>query len=239
MLQTVSKSQEIVPIGHIRSPYREKFAIPRQPNLASAAIGVIEFCPGFNDANMLRGIEEFSHLWLIFQFHHTRDQGWKPLVRPPRLGGNQKKGVLATRSTFRPNNLGLSVVKLEKVSTSPLTLSVSGIDLADGTPIIDIKPYLPYADIVEDAKGAYAPEKPVTLNVTLSPTVGEQMTELCHKYPNFDLLLNQVLSQDPRPAYQRHESNRVYGVTLYDLNVRFVVNHDVCTVTEISALSQS
>ncbi|NQY65973.1 MAG: tRNA (N6-threonylcarbamoyladenosine(37)-N6)-methyltransferase TrmO [Alteromonadaceae bacterium] len=137
-------------IGKVHSPYKEKFAIPRQPGLASCAKGVIELIDQANNIDLVRGLEQFSHLWVLFIFHATQQQGWKPLVRPPRLGGNKKMGVLATRSTFRPNPIGMSVVKLDKVSVenNKVLIHISGLDLLDQTPVIDIKPYLAYSDIV-------------------------------------------------------------------------------------------
>jgi len=149
-------------IGVIESPYREKFAIPRQPNLVSAAKGKVVLIGEANNHELVRDIEQFSHLWLLFVFHGTQEQGWKPLVRPPRLGGNVKTGVLATRSTFRPNPIGMSVVKLDKVVTEKqqTVLHISGLDLLNGTPIIDIKPYVPYSDSVSLANGGFAQTEP-------------------------------------------------------------------------------
>src|SRR5690554_2357523 len=146
----------IISIGYIESPYRQKFAIPRQPGLVKSARGAIRLENEFAHPDCTRGLEEFSHLWVQFIFHETQAQGWKPLVRPPRLGGNEKRGVFATRSTFRPNAIGLSVVELVEVQLSPKPkLIVRGLDLLDGTPIIDIKPYLPYADAIPNARGGF------------------------------------------------------------------------------------
>ena len=137
-------------IGKVHSPYKEKFAIPRQPGLVSCSKGVIELIDQANNIDLVRGLEQFSHIWVLFVFHATQQQGWKPLVRPPRLGGNKKMGVLATRSTFRPNPIGMSVVKLDKISASnnKVSIHISGLDLLDQTPVIDIKPYIAYSDIV-------------------------------------------------------------------------------------------
>ena len=137
-------------IGKVHSPYKEKFAIPRQPGLVSCAKGVIELIDQANNIDLVRGLEQFSHIWVLFVFHATQQQGWKPLVRPPRLGGNKKMRVLATRSTFRPNPIGMSVVKLDKISASnnKVSIHISGLDLLDQTPVIDIKPYIAYSDIV-------------------------------------------------------------------------------------------
>jgi len=149
-------------IGIIESPYKEKFAIPRQANLVTAAKGRVLLTGQQNNLDIIRDIEQFSHLWLLFIFHGTQAQGWKPLVRPPRLGGNKKTGVLATRSPFRPNPVGMSVVKLDKVSTNKqqIILYISGLDLLDGTPIFDIKPYIPYSDAITTAQSGYA-QKPM------------------------------------------------------------------------------
>ena len=146
------------PIGRLHSPYREKFAVPRQPGLVSHAHARLELLPPFNDPQTLRGIEQYSHLWLIFQFHHCAEQGWHPTVRPPRLGGNERMGVFATRSPFRPNGLGLSVVRLEgwQQQGAAVWLDLSGVDLVDGTPILDIKPYVPFADSLPTAVSQFA-----------------------------------------------------------------------------------
>ena len=164
----MSESFNFDVIGTIDSPYKEKFAIPRQPGIVTAAQGQLRLTGTANNAELVRGLEQFSHIWLLFVFHGTQAQGWKPLVRPPRLGGNKKLGVLATRSTFRPNPIGMSVVKLDRIeqqnlahNKSQVTLHISGLDLLDGTPIIDIKPYVPYADIIEGAEGGYAQEQPI------------------------------------------------------------------------------
>lgn len=216
----------IQPIGKISSPYKEKFAIPRQPGLAKSAEGKITFFEEFNDPNYLRGIEQFSHLWLIFHFHQTADKGYSPLVRPPRLGGNQKLGVFATRSTFRPNGMGMSVVEFGAVSyqNKQLCLTVRGIDLLDGTPILDIKPYVPYADNILSASGGMAQHSPELMAVTFTEQANEQLTQLEHRYPALDSLIQEVLSQDPRPAYhQDSQPDKIYGMTLYDLNIQWQV----------------
>jgi len=164
-----NNSYQFNAIGTIKSPYQEKFAIPRQANLVTAAKGQIVLQGSANNSELLRGIEQFSHLWLIFVFHGTAQQGWKPLVRPPRLGGNKKMGVLATRSTFRPNPIGMSVVKLDSLEThlkankQQTILHISGLDLLNGTPILDIKPYIPYSDALADAQAGFAQQAPLAL----------------------------------------------------------------------------
>ena len=217
---------ELAPIGIIRTPYKQKFAIPRQPGLVKSACGIIEFLDDYNDPNSLRGLEQFSHLWLIFQFHQTVEQGWSPLVRPPRLGGNSKQGVFATRSTFRPNALGLSVVEFDSIShqKDKLCLHVKGIDLLDGTPILDIKPYIPYADSIEDARGGFAHSAPTQMDVDFSAEATGHLEKFRKPYPELRTLICEVLSQDPRPAYQSNQTNdREFGMNLYNLNIKWQV----------------
>ncbi|MCH8502058.1 MAG: tRNA (N6-threonylcarbamoyladenosine(37)-N6)-methyltransferase TrmO [Aliidiomarina sp.] len=238
MSEHVSEQQwTIEPIGYIRSPYRQKFAIPRQPGLVKSAIGSIELVAPFDHPDCLRGIEDFSHLWLSFVFHETAAQGWKPLVRPPRLGGNAKKGVLATRSTFRPNALGLSVVELVDVQISPKPkLIVRGLDLLDGTPIIDIKPYLPYADAIPNARGGFADDRPST-GVTIEFSEAAEAGLLqAHAHPHLRQLISEVLGQDPRPGYQREQNwQKEYGMHLYHYNIKWRVQDNIATVTQVSA----
>jgi len=216
----------IQPIGKIYTPFKEKFAIPRQPGLVKSAEGTIIFFDEFNDPNYLRGIDQFSHLWLLFHFHQTADKGHSPLVRPPRLGGNQKLGVFATRSTFRPNGIGMSVVEFGAVryQNKQLMLTVKGMDLLDGTPIVDIKPYVPYADNIPQAWGGVAQHSPELMAVTFSEQALGQMSRLEQHYPVISTLIREVLSQDPRPAYHKDShSDKTYGMTLYDLNIQWQV----------------
>jgi tRNA-Thr(GGU) m(6)t(6)A37 methyltransferase TsaA len=212
-------------IATISSPYKEKFAIPRQPNLVSAAKGKVLFHGKSNNHELVRDIEQFSHLWLLFVFHGTLNQDWKSLVRPPRLGGNKKMGVLATRSTFRPNPIGMSVVKLDKVTieNKQTVLHISGLDLLDGTPIIDIKPYVPYSDAVIDADGGFAQSQPdATLQIVFTEQAQTDLSKYLHYECDLALLIEQVLMQDPRPAYkQGKEDDKVYGMSLYDLNIQW------------------
>jgi tRNA-Thr(GGU) m(6)t(6)A37 methyltransferase TsaA len=224
------------PIATIHTPYKQKFAIPRQPGLAKHAIGLIEFLPEFADPNSLRGIEQFSHLWLVFQFHQTAQQGWSPMVRPPRLGGNKKMGVFATRSTFRPNHMGLSVVEFVGVehSNGKLILKVCGMDLLDGTPILDIKPYIPYADSHPQALGGFAQEQPQLMSVRYVPVAIEQLAQWHKSYPQLQQLITEVLAQDPRPAYRANtELDKVYGMSLYNLNIQWQVVEGCCEVLDI------
>ncbi|WP_097460129.1 tRNA (N6-threonylcarbamoyladenosine(37)-N6)-methyltransferase TrmO [Mangrovitalea sediminis] len=217
---------QIQPIGTLRSCFPEKFGIPRQPGLASAALGRILIHSPYDREEAFRGLEGFSHLWLTFQFHLAVRDTWQPTIRPPRLGGNRRIGVFASRSPFRPNNLGLSVVRFKslKREAEGLILEVSGVDLVDGTPIVDIKPYLPYVDRVEDAftDWAEAPEQPL-LPVDFSPVAERTLLGFdSSRYPQLRALISQLLAQDPRPGYRRGAAeNRTYAMAIYDLDVIF------------------
>lgn len=225
------------PIGWLRSCYHEKFAVPRQPGLAPAATAQLVLVAPYNHPDCVAGLEAYSHLWLTFVFHQTQAQGWKPKVRPPRLGGNQKVGVFASRSTFRPNGLGLSVVRLERIEQGEkLVLHLSGVDLIDGTPILDIKPYLPWSDAHPEAQAAWAPNAPTSLAVRFSLSVQAQLAV----HPEgawLEQLLIQVLSQDPKPAYQKPQPERLYGVALAQHNVRFrYLNAETLEIVELQPL---
>ena len=230
-------SVQLRPVAVLRSPYKQKFAIPRQPNLVREAIGELVFEPDFADVNALRGLEQFSHLWLLFLFHETAAQGWSPTVTPPRLGGSTKVGVFASRSTFRPNPVGLSVVQFVDYAQNgaQLVLRVRGIDLLDGTPIIDIKPYLPYADAVPDAGGGYAPEAPAApLQVMFTEAARRQLGPFLDERPELERFITAVLQQDPRPAvHVRQAQPRDYAMFLYDLNIRWQVMGSLCSVTAV------
>ena len=209
------------PIAHIRSPFPEKFGIPRQSNILQNLTSTIVFESEFRNADAIRGIEDFDFLWLIWQFSENLDTPWSPTVRPPRLGGNQRLGVFATRSPFRPNAMGLSSVRLVSVEPQspegPL-LHVSGADLIDGTPIFGIKPYLPYTDAHPDARSGFAPEAPkASLTVDCSEVLLQKIPEkLRHS-------LLDLLAYDPRPSYH-HDSNRVYGMKFFEYNIQFIIN---------------
>jgi tRNA-Thr(GGU) m(6)t(6)A37 methyltransferase TsaA len=226
-------------IGIVESPYKEKFAIPRQANLVTAAKGRVILTGLQNNIDTIRDIEQFSHLWLLFIFHGTQAQGWKPLVRPPRLGGNKKTGVLATRSPFRPNPVGMSVVKLDKISTDKqqVVLHISGLDLLDGTPIFDIKPYIPYSDAITSAQSGYAQQPLVKLSVTFSQQAKKELIIYQRQHSQLSILIEQVLAQDPRPAYKGVNIDTAeYGMRLYDLNIKWqVINLTSVVVLSISA----
>ena len=212
-------------IAKVNSPYKEKFAIPRQPGLVSAAKGTITLLNDVNTADTVRGLEQFSHIWLLFIFHGTQEQGWKALVRPPRLGGNKKLGVLATRSTFRPNPIGMSVVKLDGIGydNNQVCLNISGLDLLDGTPIIDIKPYVPYSDSIEHAQAGFAQTSPQdNYMVSFKDSAERNLQQYQQQQPELSKLITQVLAQDPRPAYKKNkEDKNIYGIRLYDFNIRW------------------
>lgn len=227
------------PIGIVNSPYKEKFAIPRQPGLVNASKGTITLLNEVNNIDSVRELEQFSHIWLLFIFHGTQKQGWKPLVRPPRLGGNKKVGVLASRSTFRPNPIGMSVVKLDgiQVLQNDVILHISGIDLLDQTPIVDIKPYIPYSDSLENSLAGFAQEEPkISLKVTFAIQAQQAIENIKSDLPDLTLLIEQVLAQDPRPAYkQKKIDDKVYGMRLYDLNIQWrIINFDKVEVVQIT-----
>ncbi len=229
-------------IGTVKSCFKEKFGIPRQPGLVSEAKGFIELLPPFNREEVVRGLDQFSHLWVSFIFHQSMEQGWNPMVRPPRLGGNKKVGVFASRSMFRPNPVGLSVVKIDGINVDGgVKINISGIDLLDGTPVIDIKPYLPYVDSITDARGGFAPQAPDSKNeVLFSEAATSALNSLQGKYDlDLSLLITQVLQSNPAPAYindmdsLNREDIREYGMKLldFDLRWRFV---EQCKVEVIS-----
>lgn len=222
---TATSDINIKTIGIVCSPYKEKFAIPRQPGLVSSAKGTIKLLGEVNNRDSVRELAQFSHIWLLFIFHGTQAQGWKPLVRPPRLGGNKKIGVLATRSTFRPNPIGMSVVKLDKVEQleQDIILHISGMDLLDQTPIVDIKPYIPYSDAIPEANAGFAQTQPhVNLTVKFSEQAQLALLALESELPELTLLIEQVLAQDPRPAYKQTKADdKIYGMNLYHLNIQW------------------
>ena len=222
---------EIRPIAHMVSDFPEKFGIPRQAGIVPELESVVVFEPEYRDPEALRGIEGFSHLWLIWQFSESVTETFSPTVRPPRLGGNVRMGVFATRSPFRPNSLGLSCVELERAENRPglgTVLVVRGADLMDGTPIFDIKPYIPYADAHPEARSGFAPDAGTTLDVNISD-------RLLMKIPEGKRdALRGVLANDPRPRYQR-DPKRVYAMDFANLTVRFTVADGVLTVAEIEA----
>ena len=218
-------------IARIHTDFPEKFGIPRQSGLVDGLTGRIVFEEKYRNPDALRGIEGFSHLWLIWQFSRAIREEWSPTVKPPRLGGNQRMGVFATRSPFRPNPIGLSCVRLQRVELHTAegpVLWVAGIDLLDGTPIYDVKPYLPYADCHPEATGGFAQE---VMGHRLEVAFPEELLALVP--PEKREALREVLAQDPRPGYQHNEPDRRYGVAFAGLDVRFTVEGDVLLVREV------
>ncbi|HIF9082336.1 TPA: tRNA (N6-threonylcarbamoyladenosine(37)-N6)-methyltransferase TrmO [Photobacterium damselae] len=227
-------SYQIDPIGIIHSPYKEKFAVPRQPGLVPSARSEIYLQGDANAMEAVRGIEQFSHLWLLFLFDQNLEAGWRPTVRPPRLGGNERVGVFASRATFRPNGIGMSAVELKGVrqQDGQVILELGGVDLVDGTPIIDIKPYIPYSDSIADACGGFASEEPTKLEVIFTPQAQAQLAG--PRSTEYQAVISEVLAQDPRPAYKKNKADsKEYAVHLYHFNVKFTVQDSQVTVTTV------
>ncbi|MBQ3889612.1 MAG: tRNA (N6-threonylcarbamoyladenosine(37)-N6)-methyltransferase TrmO [Clostridia bacterium] len=222
----------IEPIAVLRGDFKTKFGVPRQSGLAPALTAKVVFAPEYRDPNALRGLEGFSHLWLIWGFsENPRPEKWSPTVRPPRLGGNERLGVFATRSPNRPNPIGLSCVKLlkiEETATEGTVLVVGGADLVDGTPIYDVKPYVPYADRVEDATGGFTDDRAFDRLTVRIPVDLENRLPAALRDP-----LCEALALDPRPSYQ-DDPERVYGLRFGDYDVKFTVSGDVLTVTDVT-----
>ena len=231
MNQKSNEAMTLKVIAHIRTAFPTKFGIPRQSGLVDSLRGEIIFTPEYRSADAVRGLEDFSHIWLVWQFSGAVRDTWSPTVRPPRLGGNTRMGVFATRSPFRPNPLGLSSVKLEGIEMRPEVgpvLLVRGADLMDGTPIYDIKPYIPYADCHPDAAAGFTAQTQFHHVEVVCPE------EVWAQVPAVERDgLRGVLENDPRPSYQ-HDSERVYGMEFAGLEVHFKVDGDTLTVTDIS-----
>ena len=223
--------REIQPVAYIRTDFKEKFGIPRQSGRAPSLTAEIVFLPPYQTPDALRGLDGFSHIWLLFDFSQARHDGFCATVRPPRLGGNARVGVFASRSPFRPNSIGLSCVKLlgiKRTEKDGDILLVSGADLLDGTPIYDIKPYLPHADCIQDATGGYADDK---AGYKLQVDCPQALLE---KIPfNKRNGLIECLADDPRPSYQ-DDPTRAYGMRFGEWNIRFTVEKEVLRVCEIS-----
>ncbi len=215
------------PIAIIHSDFKEKFGIPRQSRLVDELEAKIEFLPPCNNPDCLRGLEGYSHIWLIWQFSENADAPFSPTVRPPRLGGNKRMGVFATRSPFRPNPIGLSVVKIKEIDLKTPSVTVLGADLLDGTPIYDIKPYLPHIDSIPEAEGGFATDfKDYGLKVNFPEELLSTIPEAKRKS------LMAVLAQDPRPSYQNDEE-RIYGLSFAGYNISFKVKDQTIIVTEV------
>lgn len=227
-------SYSVSPIGFVRSCFKEKFTIPRQPQLAPAARGVLELLPPFDQAHAIEGLDQVSHVWLLFLFHQALEAQPRLRVRPPRLGGNRMVGVFATRATHRPNGIGQSVVRLESIA--PGRLHLSGIDLLDGTPVLDIKPYVPYADAIIDARNSLAASAPKPIAVLWTETSLQQAhSEALRLDEPLQELIEQCLAQDPRPAYQKPAPERRYGTRFWDVEVRWhYPNPETITVVDVT-----
>lgn len=226
----------IKPIAHVRTCYGEKFGVPRQSGLVGEAWGQLVFEPEYRQLDAIRGLDGFSHLWLVFIFHHTSHKEWKPTVRPPRLGGNQKVGVFASRSPFRPNPIGLSCLKIEKIDLlDPLApiIHLSGVDVVDGTPVIDIKPYVPYADCLPNASEGFAHGPPPPLALHWQNDMDTNIDGATKR------LIEKSLSMDPRPAYQNDDQQREYGCLIDGLNVRWTVQNNTVLILSCSCASST
>ncbi len=229
----------ITPIGIITSCFKEKFGIPRQPGLVKDSSAVLELYPEFAREEAVRELEGFSHIWVIFVFHKASGKNWKPTVRPPRLGGNKKVGVFASRSPFRPNPVGISAVKLEKIEAAngKILLYLSGIDILDQTPVIDIKPYLPYSDIIESATGGFALSAP---DAKLEVDFLQNVIEICGKeernFPNLQKIIIQILENDPRPAYyssQKSDKEKTFGIKIFDFDLKWEIKNNKIVVVDL------
>ncbi|KJF96706.1 tRNA (N6-threonylcarbamoyladenosine(37)-N6)-methyltransferase TrmO [Photobacterium leiognathi] len=232
-------SYSIDPIGIIHSPYKEKFAVPRQPGLVPSARSEIILQGDANSLEAVRGIEQFSHLWLLFLFDQNLEAGWRPTVRPPRLGGNERIGVFASRATFRPNGIGMSAVELKGIrhENGNVIIELGGVDLVDGTPIVDIKPYIPYSDSLPQAQGGFASSAPDLMPVCFSETALNQLPSKNKTY--YQTVISEVLAQDPRPAYKKGKPDlKQYAVHLFDFNVHFSVTEQQITVNQIEKVNQ-
>lgn len=222
------------PIGFIHSPFQQKFGIPRQSGLVPEIKARLELIPPYNNPDTVAELEGYSHIWLQFVFHQAMREGWQPRVRPPRLGGNRRVGVFASRAPFRPNPIGLSVVALDRVLVdgAGVVLELSGADLLDGTPVLDIKPYVPYVDSIPDARSGFAPDPPeARLAVRFSELAQGQLLGRADG-AELRVLITRLLELDPRPAYAQ-EDGRVYGFRLYDFDLRWQMDGAEIVVLEL------
>ncbi len=227
-------SFSLSPIGYVESPYTQKFGIARQPGLVAAATVRIRLLPQYG-ADCVRGLAEFDHIWLQFVFHDALAEGWSPLVRPPRLGGKQKKGVFATRSPHRPNHLGLSLLPLLAIEANDgISLLCGGADLLDGTPVLDIKPYIPFVEAKPEARSGFVAGPPPLLAVVWLPESQGQCTQLALE-PQLIQLIEQSIAQDPRPAYQ-DDPQRVYVMVLAGFQVRFQIVQQQAVVLSVQVV---
>ncbi len=238
----MTMSYHLKAIGTIHSCFKEKFGIPRQPGLVTEAEAALELLPPYNQPDALQGLEGYSHLWISFIFHQSMDTPWRPMVRPPRLGGNKKVGVFATRSPIRPNPMGLSVVKLISVDQKACRLLLKGVDLLDGTPVLDIKPYLPYVDAITDAQGGFAPQAPErnAIEVTFEEQAQQALCKIAgKKQPQMMRLIQQLIKQDPRPAYMKSDAEpREFGMHLHNFNLRWQMRGQRAMIFEVKQVDE-
>lgn len=229
-------------IGIIHTCYKEKFGIPRQAGLVTEAKATLELIAPYQHEDIIRELENFSHIWLLFAFHKIDAPQWKPLVRPPRLGGNKRVGVFASRSPYRPNPIGMSLVELTAIHKKKkhIILELQGVDLLDKTPILDIKPYIPYADSVMDARSAYAPSAPNSMILIKFTKKAQQQCEQYQKNSdiNLKLLITQILQQDPRPSYKAGtKDQRIYAMKLANFDLHWHYVDTAIEVIELVAMS--
>lgn len=245
------ESYQFEPIGVMRTPFKDRFGVPRQPGLAAEAKGVIKLRPDPDLKTALKSLEEFSHLWIVFVFHDHGGKGWKPSIRPPRLGGNRKVGVLASRSPHRPNPIGLSAVKLEKIDLEAEggpEIFVGSVDLVDGTPVLDIKPYIPYADAIPDANAGWASEPIPRYAVSFSEEAEKEISlRDPHGEKNLRAMIISILELDPRPAFQKRQKpvedenswGTRYGMDILGHDVKYEIQQQGLHVYKISDLEKS
>ncbi len=234
-LKSVTDSFTFQPIGHLATPFPDKFGIPRQPSLAPHALGELRIRPPFDRPESVRGLEDFSHVWLTFVFHETAGN-WSSTVRPPRLGGNKRVGVFASRAPFRPNPIGLSLVELDSIdTTNGVVLRFRGIDLVNDTPILDIKPYIPFVESLPQARGGFVNGPPEQLAVTFSDDAMTACLAVQARHPYLIELIVEVLAQDPRPAYA-NDPQRLYGVRLYDFDVKWRCEDNTAIVINLELI---
>jgi tRNA-Thr(GGU) m(6)t(6)A37 methyltransferase TsaA len=227
-------------IGVIHSCFKEKFGIPRQPGLVPEAKATLELLPPYDRPEAVAELAGFSHVWIVFVFHQALRTQWRPTVRPPRLGGNKRIGVFASRAPYRPNPIGLSLVALEGLDTAggKCLLQLGGVDLLDGTPVLDIKPYLPYAEAIPEARAGYALEPPAaTVAVSFSALAQAQVAAAEVRHPGLAQLIRRLVAADPRPAYHAAQAARQqYGMRLWDYDVRWTVTNDAVCVTAVETV---
>ncbi len=234
------------PIAYVQSPFKQRYGVPRQPGLVKNAVGIIQFKKDPDLKSALKTIDQFSHLWIVFIFHQHGGKKWKPSIRPPRLGGRTKVGVLASRSPHRPNPIGISVVKINKVNLDDPkgpSIEVQGLDVLDGTPVLDVKPYIPYADAVVDANAGWATPDIDRLSVTYSSEAQEFLQSNPNKFTHqLQNLITEILELDPRPAYLQREEpatspqfwNKIYGIEISHNEVKYSFTEEGILVHSIS-----